>query len=166
MAAEGDRGQSVVVYADGFPVAAEGELGDGVEPREDGIEVGRRLRGGVESEAVAALPLDGEPSVAHQGAALPVAGAQRVEYQSQALVGDLRRVIRLLRGISDGSAEVVVVVVAVVAGEVEAGIVKAAGAAGGIAVGGGGLTHSCTKASGEHAPPRREQIIGQRVRRV
>lgn len=153
MAAEGDHGQSVVVYADGLAVAAEGELGDGVEPREDGVEVGRCLRGGVESEAVAALALDGEPSVAHQGAALPLAGAQRLEYQSQALVGDLRRVIRLLSGISDGGAEVAVVVV----GEVQAGILEAAGAAEGIGVGGGGLTHSCTKASGEHAPPRRER---------
>lgn len=93
MAAERDQGQSVVVYADGLTVTAEGEFGDRVEPREDRREVGRHQRGGVESEAVTTLALDGEPSAAHQGAALPVAGAEGLEYQSQALVGDLRRVI-------------------------------------------------------------------------
>lgn len=48
------------------------------------------LRGGVERDAVAALPFHGEPAAADQGAALPVAGAEGLKDQRQALVRDLR----------------------------------------------------------------------------
>lgn len=140
MASEGDQGQSLVVYADGLTVAAEGEFGDGVEALEDGGEVVGDLQGGIESKAVAALALHGEPSSADQGAALPVAGAKGLEDQRQAFVGDLGGVVELVidanilgkLGISVSGTEVV---------QVKVGTAKMIGGAGRIGVGGSGLAH-------------------------
>lgn len=96
MAAKGDEGEIVVVEANGFAVAAEGELGDGIEAGEDVVEVRGDVGGGggIESEAVTALALDGAPSAGDQGAGFLVGGGgEGLEDESQAFVGDVGGVV-------------------------------------------------------------------------
>lgn len=76
---------------------------------------------------MAALAFHGEPSAADGGAALQVNGAEALEDESQAFVGDLRRVVTAsddagrIGGVGEGAA--------------------IGRATGGTAIGGGGLAH-------------------------
>lgn len=85
-APDGDQHQRIVSDTDGFPIAFESKLRNRVESGEDGRDRGHEIGSRIEGDAVAALPLDDEPPPADERALLPVAGAEGLEDDRQALV--------------------------------------------------------------------------------
>lgn len=98
-APDGDQDQRIVVDADRFPVTSERELRHRIEPseyaRNERQDSGLRVQG----ETVAVLAVDAEPALADEGASFPVAGAEKMENDPQALVGEIQSVVAAVDGV-------------------------------------------------------------------